>query len=81
MLILTSCRLLLEDASLRGIKTMHERYQRFEFPEDGITFSNTCIYWRPGDQLGQKAEGNKDQDDGDGREIDLVDKLNRVAME
>ncbi|KAG5978341.1 hypothetical protein E4U55_006228 [Claviceps digitariae] len=44
-------QLMLPENPLQGIKHMHDTYLKWEFPQEGIVFSGTWLYWRR--QLGE----------------------------
>ncbi|KAG6029484.1 hypothetical protein E4U40_000499 [Claviceps sp. LM458 group G5] len=39
-------QLMLPGDCLRGVREMHEKYRKWEFPQEGIVFSGTWMYWR-----------------------------------
>lgn len=75
--------MLQEPALMRGVKSMHERYEKFQFPDDGLTFSSTAIYWRPREaKIGEGAGEEDDEDEHEDAkpELELAGKLEAVVI-
>ncbi|KID74233.1 uncharacterized protein G6M90_00g081920 [Metarhizium brunneum] len=70
---------LLEREAVQGVRRMHERYERFAFPEDGITFSSTSVYWRPRGALASSKGGGEEHGRAENELVDRLDKVDKNA--
>lgn len=72
-------RVLLEREAVQGVRRMHERYERFAFPEDGITFSSTSVYWRPRGALASSKGGGEEHSRAENELVNRLDKVDIYA--
>ncbi|KAG6205418.1 hypothetical protein E4U35_002617 [Claviceps purpurea] len=56
-------QLMLPEDCLRGVREMHETYRKWEFPQEGIVFSGTWIYWRKSETGEDRCEVNVNGND------------------